>query len=147
MELYLWPHFLCKWVLALQRWHHYSLSKLSLIYKCIKIISSSTLFFYCKSSIRPPQGAYFFPSTFEGGLIERGGLLERRCLFERGGLIEDLQYLLNSFILRNSQTNSKFHYLWHAKNKQWMWKYQLLHTSRFNLNGQTADYSVHRPKS
>ena len=35
----------------------------------IKIISSSTLFCYCKFSIKPPRGLIFFSSTFEGGLI------------------------------------------------------------------------------
>ena len=33
---------------------------------------------YRKSSIKPPRGAYFFSSTFEGGLIEGGGLKRER---------------------------------------------------------------------
>ena len=32
-------------------------------------------FEYRKSSIKPPGGAYFFSSTFEGALIERGAYL------------------------------------------------------------------------
>ena len=37
--------------------------------------------YYRKSSIKPPGGGLFFSSTFEEGLIERGGLKEGGGLF------------------------------------------------------------------